>query len=795
MDDRPAVSRFLDIPGDTIINCVVPGPGDILAVGHTGGLLLLDAKGKKIRLKALEDDRGSVTSVAFGPGDKVAVAHEFGGVMVLDTKGKQFQPKLDELKTRQVTSVAFGPRGMLAVGYMELNGSGRVLLLDAEGKHLNAELVEVYRSFVTSVAFSSKGILAVGYYCDYVNGGGRGGGVVLLDINEEGHRDQLRVRPEWLPGDRGLSGSKGERHRAIPINSNGVTSLAFGSDHKLAVGCENGGVVLLNAKGRQIRPEPIKVKTGHVTSVAFGLRGKIAVGYCDRPYLGRGSLDVRDGPGGVALFDADGNPLQAEPFVVKEGDVRSLAFGPTDTVTVGYSRGVVQFDVKEDRLKSNEFGIGSASNVAFGREGAIAAGDRNRGGGVRLFNAKGEFLLYAPTGLEGMAVESVAFGPRGTVAAGCGSGPADHLTGGLVLFDAKDKRLWAKSFEVGGNGVTSVAVDCEDTVAAGYDRHVSLFDAKGKGLWADPIEVENDVTSLARGPGGTVLVGESYGVVLLDAKGKRLWADSIKDGGVTSVAFGPGGRMAVGYNHDQCRGGGIVLFDAKGKLLRSDAIEVEAGYVTSVAFSPEGAIAAGFSRCGVPGSRVGGGGGVMLFDAKGDWLRPKPIEVVKKGDVLSVAFAPGGTIAAGYCGDDENIGVVLLDGDPASRAASRGLGGFAGSGPVNGFRRLRGVVCGEFILHRRSLGRTRVSRQPCRPISLAASESVPGLSSARTNGSLMLRSHRESTVPHFTTLMFPGQKRAGAEVEEPGECEHFSAKRPTVVQQSRNRSSGTSRTL
>jgi hypothetical protein len=78
-----------------------------------------------------------------------------------------------------------------------------------------------------------------------------------------------------------------------------------------------------------------------------------------------------------------------------------------------------------------------------------------------------------------------------------------------------------------------------------------------------------------------------------------------------------------------------------------------------VAFDPQGRIAAGYYS-----SRVGGGrnhvGGVVLFDARGERLRPTPLEV-KEGAVSSVAFDPQGRIAAGY-GD----GVVLFDGDPAS---------------------------------------------------------------------------------------------------------------------------------
>ena len=104
----------------------------------------------------------------------------------------------------------------------------------------------------------------------------------------------------------------------------------------------------------------------------------------------------------------------------------------------------------------------------------------------------------------------------------------------------------------------------------------------------------------------------------------------------------PSGRRARSPPDMACGvGGGVVLFDARGERLRPTPLEVKEGDVTSVAFGPEGQIAAGY------GGGVGGGGGVVLFDARGERLRPTPLEV-KEGQVKSVAFGPEGQIAAGY---------------------------------------------------------------------------------------------------------------------------------------------------
>ena len=82
------------------------------------------------------------------------------------------------------------------------------------------------------------------------------------------------------------------------------------------------------------------------------------------------------------------------------------------------------------------------------------------------------------------------------------------------------------------------------------------------------------------------------------------------------MAFGPEGRVAAGYSAGVGGVGGVVLFDAGGERLRPAPLEVKEGEVTSMAFGPDGRIAAGYSG-------VGGGGGVVLFDAGGERLRPR----------------------------------------------------------------------------------------------------------------------------------------------------------------------------
>jgi hypothetical protein len=87
----------------------------------------------------------------------------------------------------------------------------------------------------------------------------------------------------------------------------------------------------------------------------------------------------------------------------------------------------------------------------------------------------------------------------------------------------------------------------------------------------------------------------------------------VAEGSVGCVAFGPQGRIAAGYSVSGGGdgGGGVVVFDARGERLRPAPLAVEKGRVTGVAFGPEGRIAAGY--LGVGGGD--GGGGVVVFDA------------------------------------------------------------------------------------------------------------------------------------------------------------------------------------
>ena len=565
-------------------------------------------------------------------------------------------------------------------------------------------------------------------------------------------------------------------------------------------------MVLFDARGERLRPAPLEVKEGAVNSVAFGPEGQIAAGY------GVGGV----GGGGVVLFDARGERLRPTPLEVKEGECqeRGLRAGGPDRRGIWRRRrlrrrrrGALRRPGERLRPAPLEVKEGGVTSVAFGPEGQIAAGYARLGGGggVVLFDARGERLRPTPLEVKEGDVTSVAFGPEGQIAAGYGVG-VGGVGGGVVLFDARGERLRPAPLEVKEGDVKSVAFGPEGQIAAGYGVRggvggvggVVLFDARGERLRPTPLEVkEGDVKSVAFGPEGQIAAGYGGGGVAAAAwcsstpaasgsdprrwrsrramsrawpSGRRArsprdmaaaasaaWCSSTPGRAApTRAAGGQGGRCHErglrargpdrrGIWRRRRVGGGVVLFDARGERLRPAPLEVKEGGVTSVAFGPEGQIAAGY---GVRGVGVGVGGGVVLFDARGERLRPAPLEV-KEGDVTSVAFGPEGQIAAGY--------------GAASAAAA-----WCSSTPIpprGGGRRGRSPTATS----RGSSGRGTSPRPP----TAARSDPCPGrMISPRRNGSRPRRSRRSTPRgerPHDTTRSetknrpgtFPGSFRRG----------------------------------
>ena len=174
IDNRPEVSRFLDIPEGYVMG-VAFDPGGTIAAGYSrlggGGVVLLDAKGERLRADPIEVKEGGVMGVAFGPGGTIAAGYSrgvgsvggsVGGVVLLDAKGQRLRADPIEVKEGGVMGVAFGPGGTITAGYSR-DVVGGVVLLDAKGQRLRADPIEVKEGYITAVAFGPGGTIAAGY--------------------------------------------------------------------------------------------------------------------------------------------------------------------------------------------------------------------------------------------------------------------------------------------------------------------------------------------------------------------------------------------------------------------------------------------------------------------------------------------------------------------------------------------------------------------------------------------------------------------------------------------------------
>ena len=206
---------------------------------------------------------GPVSSVAFGPENRIAVGYNrgdgaSGSVLLRYGSGEQLWEPI-QVPEGLVTSVAFGRDRTVAVAYgRDSEGGGGVVLLQMKKTRIRSKSIQIPDGPITSVAFSRGDTIAAGY-------SGRAG-----YTSSAGVARQLTA--------------KGERLATVTtgVKEAAVTSVAFGPDGMLAAGYTRAGdlgcVVVLDAKGVALPKSPIEVKNGGVTSVAFGPDGIVCRG-------------------------------------------------------------------------------------------------------------------------------------------------------------------------------------------------------------------------------------------------------------------------------------------------------------------------------------------------------------------------------------------------------------------------------------------------------------------------------------------------------------------------------------
>ncbi|CAE6531321.1 unnamed protein product [Rhizoctonia solani] len=295
-----------------------------------------------------------------------------------------------------------------------------------------------------------------------------------------------------------------------------VNSVAWSPDGtKVAVGCGDHTVRILNAHNGMPLFEPLKGHTDDVLSVAFSPDGKlVASGSADRT---------------IRVWNAHNGTPVSDPFEGHTDYVVSVSFSPDGMYIVsGSSDGTIRiWNASDGTLFKGplEGHTSFVNSVAFSPDGTLIA-SASYDCTVRLWNLQDGTPVASPFQGHTHYVYSVAFTPDGTRLV---SGSGDYT---ICMWNISDGSLVTSPFRGHTNQVLSVAVSPDGTrvASSSSDRTVRVWSIDDGTLAAGPFVGHTErIYSVAYSTDGTRVISGSYDRTV------RVW--NVRDG--LSIPFAP----------------------------------------------------------------------------------------------------------------------------------------------------------------------------------------------------------------------------------------------------------------
>ncbi|KEP48259.1 vegetative incompatibility protein HET-E-1 [Rhizoctonia solani 123E] len=363
-----------------------------------------------------------------------------------------------------------------------------------------------------------------------------------------------------------LKGSLMERRESAALATwnigSSVYSVAYSPDGtRVAVGCFDNTVRILNAHDGTLLLGPLQGHTHTVYTVAFSPDGKlVASGSADTtirvwnayngtliagPFEGHNNavisvafpLDCTRIISGshdelIRIWDVNTGNLVADPWTDSTNDIYAATLSPDCTLLACTSQNyaITLWHLSDMTCSTPPFQghTDVVRSIAFTPDGTrLVSGSDDKT--IRVWNTSDGSLATAPYEGHTATARSVAVSPDGTRVA---SGSDDHT---VRVWNIDDQTLVAGPYIGHTSDVYSVVFSPDGTrvISGSYDGTIRVWNVRG-GLLPPPTPFEAHVSSLR-----SVLLAENGTRILSGSEDSSIWAWDITHGGIISSIWDP----------------------------------------------------------------------------------------------------------------------------------------------------------------------------------------------------------------------------------------------------------------